>query len=49
MRGIALLWGKGLIRALNRQVQAVKASWPKRDNKIAQRLKPPIILLTSFR
>ena len=42
MRGLALLSGKGLIRVLNRQVQAVEVSWPKRDNKIAQRLKPPI-------
>ena len=43
MRGLALLSGKGLIRVLNiRQVQAVEASWPKSDNKIAQRLKPPI-------
>ena len=31
MRCLALLWGKGLIRALNSQVQAVEASWPKRD------------------
>ena len=40
--GFTLLSGKGLIRVLNRQVQAVEASWPKRDNKIARRLKPPI-------
>ena len=42
MRGLALLSGEGLITVLNRQVQAVEASWPKRDNKIARRLKPPI-------
>ena len=42
MRGLALLSGEGLITVLNRQVQAVEASWPKRDNKIVRRLKPPI-------